>query len=483
MKTMSAIKTNLLWSSITLLLLYSCQSKAQDSGFSLDGKSSLIIKNQTDQVAKIAIENWYLLPWKSQEIDTTLSAGDSISFQMISQGNTYFDITINEHSFKLFAFPNAQNQLVLSEDENGIEFQGGLKSINQFLRNKFNSTGSEWKPRTGITHGDQTFTELIIANDSITQQHQNYLIEHKNDLPQWYVEFENKRLQYLNAHWKLNSLMYRRRMLNRSDSIPENFFENTVGSLKVNDPEMLGNQRYMHFLNDYLGFVGDPFYQKAKPSSTVEWIQFYEDNIETINQELEGEVRDTYLAFSFGSILERRAYLFQNHWVDQITDKALKDYALEIKQSNPILPKGAKAPYFFLPDSAENTYMPNSFKDKIILINFWATWCKPCIKEFPDENRLVEKYEGRPVEIVNICVDSEQEKWKSYIKKYKLKTTNLYASGNWNEKLKKDYGIKALPHSVLIDWNGKVVQNKCPRASENVDEQISLLLEEMKQQD
>jgi thiol-disulfide isomerase/thioredoxin len=469
--------------SFNLLVCSICTGQEKVDQFQLHGKSDLQIENRTDSVMAVSIENWYILPWKSQEIDTTLSAGDSISFQMITQGNTYFDITINEHSFKLFSSPNAQNQLVLSEDENRIRFQGSLKSINNFLLNKFISTGSDWKSRTALTHGDQSFAALIIANDSITNQHQNYLLEHKNDLPQWYVEFENKRLQYLNAHWKLNSLMYRKRMLNMSDSIPENFFVNTVGDLKINDPEMLGNLRYMHFLNDYLGFVRDPFYERAKPSSTAEWVQFYEDNIETINEELDGEVRDTYLAFSLGFLLERRAYLFQNHWIDQITDEALKEYVLEIKHSNPILPKGAKTPYFFLSDSAENTYKPGSFKDKIVLINFWATWCKPCIKEFPDENALVEKYEGKPVQIVNICIDSEQEKWKSYIKKYGLKTTNLFANGNWNEKLKKDYGIIALPHSVLIDWNGKIVQNKCPRASENVDEQISQLLEEMKQQD
>ncbi|WP_296619217.1 TlpA disulfide reductase family protein, partial [Marivirga sp.] len=104
--------------------------------------------------------------------------------------------------------------------------------------------------------------------------------------------------------------------------------------------------------------------------------------------------------------------------------------------------------------------------------------CKPCIKEFPYENELVEKYKDEPVEIVNICIDSEIKKWKAYLKKYNLKTINLYANGNWNNKLQKDFGIQAIPHSILIDWNGKVVQNKCRRASENIGELIAQLLKE-----
>jgi hypothetical protein len=75
------------------------------------------------------------------------------------------------------------------------------------------------------------------------------------------------------------------------------------------------------------------------------------------------------------------------------------------------------------------------------------------------------------------------EKWKSYLDKYDLKTTNLYANGNWNDKLQKDFGIQGLPHSTLIDWNGIVVKNKCRRASENIDLVIDELLKEKAESD
>jgi thiol-disulfide isomerase/thioredoxin len=467
---------------LSLTLLIACNSQTKVDGFKLNGKSNLQIENKTSEAVMIAIENWYLLPWQVQEIDTTISAGQSLDFQIITQGKIYLDLKINGQELKVFSMPNKQNKLLLSENGD-IEFQGSLKNINQFLKQKFSTTGSDWKARASYTHGDINFVDLIKVNDSITSLHHQYLTEHEKELPNWYVEFEQKRLQYLNAHWKLNSLMYRVRMMNRTDSLPPNFLKNTVSTLAINDAEMLGNNHYMNFLGDYLGFLQDPLYQSPKPSSLEEWIKFYEDGFEIAKKELEGEVRDTYLAFSLGNILERRTYLFQNEWKEEIKDQKLQDYVKDIMKANPILPKGAKTPYFFLADSTGNEYKSSDFKGKILLINFWATWCKPCIKEFPEENKLVEKYKDQPVEIVNICIDSEVEKWKSYLDKYDLKTTNLYANGNWNDKLQKDFGIQGLPHSTLIDWNGIVVKNKCRRASENIDLVIDELLKEKAESD
>ena len=468
---------------LSLSVLIACKNKAAEvEGFQLNGRSSLKIVNKTSEAVSLNIKNWYLLPSKMQEIDTVISAGQSLDFQIITQGKIYLDLKINGQDHKVFAKPDAQNALVLSE-AGSIEFKGSLKSINQFLKQKHNALGSDWKARVTYTHGDLSFIDLIKANDSITSVHHEYMVVKAKELPKWYVEFEQKRLQYLNAHWKLNSLMYRVRMMNRNDSLPPNFLKNTVGALAINDAELLGNSRYMNFLSDYLGFLQDPLYQSPKPSSLAEWITFYEDGFAIAKKELEGEVRDTYLAYSLGNILERRTYLFRREWIEEINDPKLQEYLKDLMKANPILPKGAKTPYFFLADSAGNEYKSSDFKGKILLINFWATWCKPCIKEFPVENKLVEKYKEQPVEIVNICIDSDEKKWKSYLKKYNLKTTNLFANGNWNDKLQQDFGIKGIPHSTLIDWNGKVVENKCRRASENVDLLIDDLLKEKAEAD
>jgi hypothetical protein len=57
---------------------------------------------------------------------------------------------------------------------------------------------------------------------------------------------------------------------------------------------------------------------------------------------------------------------------------------------------------------------------------------------------------------------------------------NLFAEENWTKKLKNDYGILGIPHSVLIDWNGNIVENKTKTASRGIDELIDELLEKKK---
>ena len=136
-------------------------------------------------------------------------------------------------------------------------------------------------------------------------------------------------------------------------------------------------------------------------------------------------------------------------------------------------------PYFFLENSKGEDVESNDYLGNILLINFWADWCKPCIEEFPHENDLVEKYQGKPVKILNICIESKPEKWRAYIHKYGLKMDNVFAGENWTKKLKSSYDISGIPHSVLIDWNGNIVENRTKAASKGVDKLIDEMLGKM----
>lgn len=95
---------------------------------------------------------------------------------------------------------------------------------------------------------------------------------------------------------------------------------------------------------------------------------------------------------------------------------------------------------------------------------------------------MVERFKKESVEIVNICIGSEKDKWIEVVNRYSLKTKNPFATKNWSEKINKDFGTIALPHSVLVDWNGKILQNACPRPGARVDKLIINALTEMKKE-
>jgi len=464
---------------LIILILFSFHYiQFEDIVFDLEGKSILYVSNETKDSIRVKLQNWYLLPMNSQEIDTMLASAGHLKIDLNVQGNSYYDFYINDTKHKIFTKPGSFEKISVrqSSEEDQIFFSGELTSINEFLlkkAKKFNSPDADWMPRVNATHSEQEFDRIIEINDSITQIHQEFLNKNSSKLPPWYVDFENDRIKYLNAGFKLNSLLYREKMLNIVDQVQDDFFQNTVGSLQINNESMLGNARYMFFLMDYISYKVHSEIESENPSA------IRDKNFEIINKELKGMVKDTYTTVRLSNEIDRNRHIFDTTWISYVENEKLNEFLKKRYLSNPVLPKGSKLPYFYLMDSSEVYHSSSDFLGKILLVNFWATSCKPCIKEFPYENALVEKYEGKPVMLINICMESNKNTWKNIISKHNLKTLNLYSQDKWDNKLAKNFDINGWPHSVLVDWNGLIVQNKCPRASNNVDELIDQLLVEM----
>ncbi|EOZ92211.1 thiol-disulfide oxidoreductase [Indibacter alkaliphilus LW1] len=133
--------------------------------------------------------------------------------------------------------------------------------------------------------------------------------------------------------------------------------------------------------------------------------------------------------------------------------------------------------YFILVDREGEYVEAPDFLGNVLLINFWASWCKPCIEEFPYENQLVEKYRDKLVKIINICIETPLEKWEEYIDRFGLKMENYFANDVWTKKLKIQFDIQSLPHALIVDRHGNIVENRSRRASNGVDELLDDLLE------
>lgn len=103
-----------------------------------------------------------------------------------------------------------------------------------------------------------------------------------------------------------------------------------------------------------------------------------------------------------------------------------------------------------------------NYKGKVVLVDFWATWCGPCIGELPNVKETYEKYHDRGFEVVGISLDSERERLEEFIEKEKLPWPILFEGGGedtsgWNHPLARHYGVNAIPMAVLINREGNVV--------------------------
>lgn len=93
------------------------------------------------------------------------------------------------------------------------------------------------------------------------------------------------------------------------------------------------------------------------------------------------------------------------------------------------------------------------YKGKVVLLDFWASWCGPCKKEFPFLMQLREKTRNQPFEIITINVDTDVKKMMGFLKDQKRKP-NFPVVMDPAGKLPEMYGVEGMPTTVLIDANG-----------------------------
>ena len=100
------------------------------------------------------------------------------------------------------------------------------------------------------------------------------------------------------------------------------------------------------------------------------------------------------------------------------------------------------------------------YRGKLVLLDFWATWCGPCITELPNLKEVYEKYHDSGFEIVGISLDSDEAALREFIKENRLTWRQVFDGKRWESPLVQQYGIRGIPAQFLIDQEGRVISVK-----------------------
>jgi thiol-disulfide isomerase/thioredoxin len=177
-----------------------------------------------------------------------------------------------------------------------------------------------------------------------------------------------------------------------------------------------------------------------------------------------------------GELLEQLKAGFPETQAGQNADKVLGslDQMKETMKIQSALKPGVAFPDFNEKDLAGEPLSIARFKGKVVLVDFWATWCVPCRGELPNVLAAYKEYHDKGFEIIGISLDQDENTLKTFIKEKGMGWPQYFDGKRWGSKLGQKYGINSIPMTFLLDRDGKIVAKGLRGAA--LDEQLAKLL-------
>ncbi len=145
-------------------------------------------------------------------------------------------------------------------------------------------------------------------------------------------------------------------------------------------------------------------------------------------------------------------------------------YVIFISIHERIVGVGDSAPDFTVTADTGQQITPENFGGKLLVLNFWATWCQPCIEEIPSLNDFQRRFAGSGVVVLGVSVDKDEKAYRNFVAKNRL---SFLTTRDPETKISGDYGTFKYPETYLIDPKGKVVQKIISNADWNDERLVS----------
>ncbi|MDR0574019.1 MAG: AhpC/TSA family protein [Tannerella sp.] len=206
------------------------------------------------------------------------------------------------------------------------------------------------------------------------------------------------------------------------------------GNIDKNDPQMAEMISEMH----------------------INTMRFYKNILLFVNENINNPVGE-YIFFTYSQAFKEKDL---KDILPKLSEKALREYYEKKGLTN--LPKiSVGQPYIpFNGKTSDNEYFNLSDVTevkKVILLDFWASWCAPCLKEMPTLIQLYENYKDNGLEIIGISIDENELNWKKAIQKNKMSWIQVISNKNKSGNIAEMYGVSLIPYTILINENGKVI--------------------------
>ena len=257
----------------------------------------------------------------------------------------------------------------------------------------------------------------------------------------------------------------RQKNLSSPPALPETYYD-PLPQYARDVPGALPNSTYREFLKRYVGYVNS-----TDPASARDPQSF-------IFGSFSGAARDYLQArFYHNEVNRGRVENVATELRDFVADCSRFSYAETLQTAynrNGKLRAGTLAPDFQVADKAGRPVRLSDYRGKVVYLDFWATWCGPCLLSLPHTQRLKREMADEPVAFLYVNLDKQASKWRKFVENRELNGVHLHPSDGrgYESQIAQSYGVKALPTYFVIGKDGRIVLNSTKQGGLRLEDTI-----------
>lgn len=453
-------KTLIIPIALILFVLFSCKKSIEK-----EERNYVILSGKINNSSKDSVK---VFMGRSDIIKTiAVSNGEFIDSFLVDTG--FYILAIGSEITQVFLHNGFNLHIDIDEKEfdESIVYTGEGSDINNYLAQKAlnDEIMMGIKNPSLMKLSEQEFLQTL---QDIEKQEYDFLRQY-DSLPPYFVYLDSAAIA-LNNLGMINTYAPYKKAFFDKDYVVSDRFPNSLTNLNINNEKLV-------VLSDYINLLDAYFNQQIDVKNTNgDSLNHTTDKVKLINEEISNaKVKDYLLYYTISQSTTSDEFVALYNPVKKILkNSGFINRIDKTYQANLKIVKGNASPLFSLKNTKDEVVNLQDLQGKLIYIDVWATWCKPCLAEIPFLHKLEEDYQNKNIQFVSICTSSEKDKWLAMVAEKELGGVQLYASKD-EQAFLDAYLISGIPRFILLDEQLNIISSDAPRPS---DEAIRVLIDE-----